>query len=111
LLPGSGKWGEIPTSLVITAGTMLFSNQTPPPNLKNLVGRIAPRPLFFIYGQNDQANVRDLAPSYYSAAGEPKAIWKVSGASHTGAIDAHAHAYEQRVIAFFDHALLRHRSG
>ena len=24
---GSGKWGEIPTSLVITAGTMLFSNQ------------------------------------------------------------------------------------
>ena len=39
---GTGKWGEIPTSLVITAGTMLFANQAAPPNLKSLVGRISP---------------------------------------------------------------------
>jgi uncharacterized protein len=104
--PGSGKWGEIPTSLVITAGTMLFSNHAAPPNLKNLVGRIAPRPVLFIYGEHDQANVRELNPGYYAAAGEPKAIWEVAGASHTGGIDAHPRAYERRVIAFFDHALL-----
>jgi hypothetical protein len=33
--------------------------------------------------------------------------WEVAGASHTGGIDAHPRQYEQRVIAFFDHALLR----
>ena len=104
--PGSGKWGEIPTSLVITAGTMLFSNHAAPPNLKRLVGRIAPRPVLFIYGEHDQDNVRDLTPSYYAVAGEPKAIWEVPGASHTGGIDTKPHAYERRVIAFFDHALL-----
>jgi dienelactone hydrolase len=104
--PGSGKWGEIPTSFVITAGTMLFSNQTAPPNLKGLVGRIAPRPVLFIYGEHDQANVRELSPGYYAAAGEPKALWEVAGASHTGAIDAHPRAYERRIIAFFDRALL-----
>ena len=103
---GSNKWGEIPTSLVITAGTMLFSSHAAPPNLKNLVGRIAPRPVFFIYGQHDQDNVRELTPGYYANAGEPKAIWEVAGASHTGAIDIRPREYERRVIKFFDRALL-----
>jgi dienelactone hydrolase len=103
---GSGKWGEIPTSLVITAGTMLFSNQAPPPNLKSIVGRIAPRPVLFIYGGHDQANVRELTPGYYANAGKPKGIWEVPGASHTGGIDARPREYERRIVAFFDHALL-----
>ncbi len=104
--PGTGKWGEIPTSLVITAGTMLFANEAAPPNLKNLVGRISPRPVLFIYGQHDQDNVRELTPGYYAAAGQPKALWQVPGASHTGGIDAHPREYEQRVVAFLRHALL-----
>jgi len=104
--PGTGKWGEIPTSLVITAGTMLFSNHTAPPNLKSLVGRIAPRPVFFIYGEHDQTNVQELTPSYYAAAGEPKQLWEVADASHTGGIDTRPREYEQRVISFFDRALL-----
>jgi hypothetical protein len=62
--------------------------------------------VFFIYGQHDQDNVRELTPGYYATAGEPKAIWEAAGASHTGAIDAHPQEYEQRVIAFFHHALL-----
>ncbi|HET7379678.1 MAG TPA: CocE/NonD family hydrolase [Gaiellales bacterium] len=103
---GSNKWGEIPTSLVITAGTMLFSNHTAPPNLNNLVGRIAPRPVFFIYGQHDQDNVRELNPGYYAHAGKPKTIWEIAGASHTGGIDAHPREYARRVTAFFDAALL-----
>jgi fermentation-respiration switch protein FrsA (DUF1100 family) len=104
--PGSGKWGEIPTSLVITAGTSLFSNHAPPPNLKSLVPRIAPRPVFFIYGEHDQSNVIDLAPAYYAAARKPKALWRVPGASHTGGIDAQPREYERRVTAFFAKALL-----
>src|SRR5919204_173800 len=103
--PGSGKWGEIPTTLVMTAGTMLFSNHAPPPNLKSLVGRIAPRPLFLIYGAQDQDNVRDLAPVYYAAAGAPKQLWRVPGAGHTGGVDAHPKEYERRIIEFFDRAL------
>jgi fermentation-respiration switch protein FrsA (DUF1100 family) len=77
-----------------------------PTELKNLVGRIAPRPILFIYGQHDQDNVRELAPRYYASAGKPKAIWEVPGAAHTGGIDALPREYERRVIAFFDHTLL-----
>jgi hypothetical protein len=31
--------------------------------------------------------VRELTPGYYASAGEPKEIWEIPGASHTGAID------------------------
>ena len=85
---------------------MLFSNHAPPANLEDLVGRIAPRPVFFIYGEHDQANVRELTPSYYEAARAPKQLWEVAGASHTGGIDARPAAYERRVVGFLDRALL-----
>ena len=45
-------------------------------------------------------------PKYYAAAGEPKAIWKVDGAEHTGGLDARPAEYERRVVGFFDRALL-----
>ena len=45
-------------------------------------------------------------PKYYAAANEPKAIWKVPGAEHTGGIQARPAEYERRVAGFFDHALL-----
>src|SRR4051812_38480771 len=69
------------------------------------------RPVLFIYGEHDQANVRELTPGYYANAGKPKAIWEVPGASHTGGIDARPRAYEHRIVAFFDHALLEPRAS
>jgi alpha/beta superfamily hydrolase len=107
--PGTSKWEEVPTSLVMTVGNMLFSNQAPPPELGRIVSRIAPRPVLFIYGEHDQANVVDLTPRYYAKAGRPKALWRVPGASHTGGIDAHPREYERRVVAFLDNALLQQK--
>jgi hypothetical protein len=69
-----------------------------------LVGRIAPRPLVLIYtphGQGVETN-----PAFYAAAGEPKTLWEIPEAGHTGGLEAHLQEYERRVIAFFDHALL-----
>lgn len=105
--PGSSKWAEIPTSVVFTAGTALFSNHWAPPNLAGLVGRIAPRPILFIYGEHDQPNVQELTPKYYAAAGGPKQIWQVEGAGHTGGIHTRPVEYERRVSEFFDAALSR----
>jgi uncharacterized protein len=109
--PGSAKWEEIPTSLVMTVGTALFSNRLPPPEIGSLVARIAPRPVLFIYGEHDQSNVVDLTPRYYAKAGAPKQLWRVPGASHTGGIDARPREYERRIVTFFDHALLAHDGG
>ena len=99
------KWGELPTSLVITAGTALFSNQVPPPNLKGLVARIAPRSVFFIYAEHGQPNEINLTQKYYERAGEPKKLWRVPDAGHTHGLSVRPREYERRVVAFFDREL------
>jgi dienelactone hydrolase len=46
---GAGKWLLAPQMAVTTGATAVFANHAPPPNLKDLIGRIAPRPVFLIY--------------------------------------------------------------
>jgi uncharacterized protein len=99
------KWLELPTTAVITAGTALFSNRTPPPNLKNLVARIAPRSVFFIYAEAGQPNEINLTQKYYAAAGEPKSLWEVQNAGHTRGLTVRPREYERRVLSFFDRHL------
>jgi uncharacterized protein len=103
---GNAKWLQVPSAVALTAGTALFSDNTPPASLKNLVGRIAPTPVFFIYGEHGQDGERNLNPTYYRAARRPKAIWEVPGSGHVGGINARPKEYERRVIGFFDRALL-----
>jgi dienelactone hydrolase len=99
------KWLELPTTAVITAGTALFANRMPPPNLQQLVARIAPRPVLFIYAEHGQPNEIDLTQKYYAAAGEPKGLWRVPAAGHTHGLAVRPREYERRVLAFFDRTL------
>ena len=100
-------WFDLPTYAVLTVGTALFSNLAPPPNLKDLVGRIAPRSVFFIYSTHGvDGEEKQLNPKYYAAAGRPKQSWEIPEASHTGGIVARPKEYERRVVGFFDRALL-----
>jgi dienelactone hydrolase len=106
-MTGSAKWPSVPSYAALSTGTAIFSNHVPPPSLKDLVGRIAPTPVFFVYGEHGQDGERYLNPTYHAAAGEPKAIWEVPGSGHVGGIHARPREYERRVVAFFDDALLR----
>jgi len=91
---------------VKTGAVSIFANQTPPHNLKGLVGRIAPRPLMLI-ADPDSGHGEELNRGYYRAAAEPKALWEVPGAGHMNAITAHPAEYERRVVGFFGRALRR----
>ena len=103
----TGKdWLALPSYAGLTAGVALFSNHAPPASLKDLVGQIAPTPVFFIYGEHGQDGERNLNPTYYAAAGSPKTLWEVPGSGHVGGINAQPMQYERRVVGFFDHTLL-----
>jgi uncharacterized protein len=106
--PGLTDSLGLPLWVAVTAGTAVFSNHLPPPNLKDLVGEIAPRPIFLIYAGHGQGG-EELSADYYEAAGEPKTLWEIPEAGHTGGIEARPKEYEQRVIGFFDDALLETR--
>ena len=98
----ASKVPEIWFSGVMTAGTALFSNRLPPPNLKGLAGRIQ-TPVFFVYAKKG-AGGEDNNPDYYAAARGPKQIWKID-TSHTHGLTARPVEYERRVVGFFDRAL------
>jgi fermentation-respiration switch protein FrsA (DUF1100 family) len=104
-MSGAAKWILLPQWSVITAATAVFSNHAPPPDLNELVGRIAPRPVFLIYTPHGQG-AETLNPTFYDAAREPKMLWEIPEASHTGGLDARPREYERRVVGFFDKALL-----
>jgi uncharacterized protein len=89
----------------LTVGTAVFSGHSPPPNLNDVVDRISPRPVLFIYADRGQGG-EELSQDYYESAKEPKAVWRVPGANHTGGIEARPREYERRMIGFFDTALL-----
>jgi fermentation-respiration switch protein FrsA (DUF1100 family) len=105
LLRGMAGWPSAPMAAVQTAAVALLSGHLPPPALQDLVGRIAPRPIMLIHAGHGRGG-EDLQPSYYEAAGAPKALWYVREATHTGAFTARPRAYARRLIAFFDRALL-----
>jgi hypothetical protein len=91
---------------MITAGNTLFSNSPPPPLMHDIVGRIAPRPVFIIWTPNG-VDTEALNREYYKAAGEPKTLWEIPESKHVGGLQARPEEYERRVVGFFDDALLR----
>ena len=105
LLRGPRGWFALPEAVLQTTALAVMSGTPPPPSLKELTPGIAPRHLFLIYagrgGEGEEFNV-----DYYQAAHAPKALWKIAEAHHVGGYQARPHQYEQRIVAFFDHALL-----
>jgi fermentation-respiration switch protein FrsA (DUF1100 family) len=96
---------EYALQAAITAGVSLFSGHRPPPNLHDLVGRIAPRHVMLIAaGKGVDSEV--LNADFYAAAGEPKTLWEIPEAGHVAGIRARPAEYERRVVGFFDQALL-----
>jgi uncharacterized protein len=104
--PWNAKWLAVPFWGGITAGTAVFSNHAPPPNLNDVVERISPRPVFFIYAAGGQGG-EELSQDFYESAREPKDVWEVPEGGHVGGAEARPREYERRVIAFFDQALVK----
>jgi MYXO-CTERM domain-containing protein len=103
-LSGTEKLMNAVPSAIKTASLAVLTNQAPPANLKDLVGRIAPRPILLIAAPNSP-NGEDLNRGYYKAAGEPKTLWEIPESKHVGGLAARPAEYERRVIGFFDEAL------
>jgi pimeloyl-ACP methyl ester carboxylesterase len=108
-LRGPRGWLSLPSMATQTLAVAIFSGDPPPPALRDLVPRIAPRPVLFIYAGRGVGG-EELQPEFYAAAGEPKFIWKIPEADHTGGFSARPREYEHRVVSFFDRALLTARA-
>jgi fermentation-respiration switch protein FrsA (DUF1100 family) len=102
--PGT-TWQEVIGNGVATAGTAVFSNNAPPPDLKSLVPKISAA-VFFVYGERGQPTEEPANKAFYAAARAPRELWEVPGAGHIGGTEAAPLEYERRIVAFFDRTLL-----
>jgi alpha/beta superfamily hydrolase len=108
-----GEYREMPNAglpmhvveTMITTGLTLFSNSPPPPLMQDIIGRIAPRPVFIIWATHG-VDTEVLNEKYFQRAGEPKTLWEIPDAKHVGGLAARPAEYERRVVGFFDRALL-----
>ncbi len=103
-MPDAGKWIQLPFQATLTAATALFSNRLPPPNLSSVVARIRPRPVLLI--ARPQGDGEELNTVYATAGGATATLWQIPESGHTGGLAARPRQYEERVITFFDRALL-----
>ncbi|MEA3349552.1 MAG: alpha/beta fold hydrolase [Chloroflexota bacterium] len=72
----------------------------------DMIGQIAPRPVFLIQGLDDATVPPDSAQRLYAVAGEPRKLWTEPGVGHVGMREAFPEEYEQVVVSFFDQYLL-----
>jgi fermentation-respiration switch protein FrsA (DUF1100 family) len=68
-------------------------------------GKIAPRALLLIHGEEDPYTSTEEVRAMFAAADEPKELWVVPFAGHRNVDDVEPEAYKERVIGFFDRCL------
>ena len=91
LLRGPRGWfTSLPEQAVQSTALAVMSGTAPPPSLKSLVPRIAPRHVLFIYAGKG-AGGEEYNRDYYRAAHAPKALWEIPEAHHTGGFEARPH--------------------
>ena len=79
---------------------------TQPEAVIDTIASIAPRPLFLIAAGEPEAMEPRIVQFYYDHAQEPKTIWMIPEAGHGGGPEARPEEYAERLVSFFDEALL-----
>jgi dipeptidyl aminopeptidase/acylaminoacyl peptidase len=100
----SDQWGYLSQVGVYLA--LRMSAQTYDLKPKHVIGRIAPRAVFLIGGENDRLVPPYMARQLFAAAGEPKEFWIVPAAAHVDYARAAPLEYSARVTDFFRRELL-----
>jgi uncharacterized protein len=87
-----------------TTSADLLADASPPIPLVDAVRAMSPRPLFLISGSS--AIEQEANRTFADAAGSHATWWSIPDAPHIGGLRTHPAAYEERVIAFLEDALL-----
>jgi len=80
------------------------SGVSAPPGVTEVIDSIAPRPIFFISTNTDMGH--RIVNHYYDLAGEPKTLWQIPETTHGGGLSTRPDEFEERVVSFFNEALL-----
>jgi dipeptidyl aminopeptidase/acylaminoacyl peptidase len=100
----SGKWGplsQLPAYLALRVSHMPL-DMLP----KDIIGTIAPRPVFILGSDLDRTVPEYMARELFARAGNPKQMWIVPGAHHGDYAGVAPEEYRLRLADFFHRTLL-----
>jgi pimeloyl-ACP methyl ester carboxylesterase len=86
-------------------GVSLWTGIPIPAGVPEVIRDISPRPIMFI--DTGQAEGRDLVRHFYEIADEPKELWEIPETYHGGQFEARPLEYEEKMVVFFNDALLK----
>lgn len=86
-------------------GVSLFTGIPIPAGVPDVIRDISPRPILFI--DTGQAEGRVLVRYFHEIANEPKELWEIPETYHGGQFKARPLEYEEKMITFFNDALLK----
>jgi pimeloyl-ACP methyl ester carboxylesterase len=101
---GFRQWTLYLVSWVDGRLVSLWTGTAIPQGIPDVLGAISPRPILFI--DTGEAEGRLLVRYFYQAANDPKELWEIPESYHGGQFAARAQEYEERMITFFNAALL-----
>ena len=68
-------------------------------------GKIAPRALLLIHGEQDPYTSTEEVRAMFAAAADPKELWIVPDAGHRNVDEVEPQAYKEKVVGFFERYL------
>lgn len=87
-----------PARLALIVSGMKTDEQVP----EQVIGKLAPRPLLLIAGQDDELVPTWMTERLFAAAHEPKTLLVVPGAGHGGYAEASPVEYSRGLVRFFE---------
>lgn len=97
-----GDWLYVPYDLVFFPMLQWHSGVSDPVSVREAIARISPRPILLIGGESERSMLEHL----YQAVGEPKTLWIIPEAGHIDGLSSSPAEYEEKIVRFFDQALL-----
>jgi pimeloyl-ACP methyl ester carboxylesterase len=91
---------------IVNWGIELRTGFDLPEAIVDTIGDIAPRSVFLIAAGKAEGIEARIVQNYYDYAQEPKTIWMIPEISHGGGPKARPEAYAERLVEFFNAALL-----
>lgn len=87
-------------------GVSLWTGISIPAGVTDVIRDISPRPIMFI-GTGQAEEGLALVRHFYETANDPKELWVIPEAYHGGEFEARPLEYEEKMITFFNDALLK----
>ena len=99
-----GLWFMTPAVWLEDRALELYTDHAAPPPFKELVKRIAPRPMLFI-SSGQALYETSLAQRYTASAGPSAEAWDLPDVGHVTGIVVRREEYTQKMLDFFDRNL------